>query len=180
MVESKDRQDGEKKAASPDLAALPPARGGAPELLADAESPRSRQALPRSSTRRVAARAYSITWLVHQLIGLEKEGAPVFDSIIVVTDRRHPRPADPRHDRGNTPRCARRWDTRSVPETCGGSSSRARRSLFRPSRSFPSSWTRSATNNDGTALCHHHRRGSLQPGRADQPPPCRGHCPRPA
>ena len=34
-----------------------------------------------------SGKSYSITWLVHQLIGLEKEGAPVFDSIIVVTDR---------------------------------------------------------------------------------------------
>lgn len=29
----------------------------------------------------------SIAWLAHQLIGLEKDDAPVFDSIIVVTDR---------------------------------------------------------------------------------------------
>ena len=30
----------------------------------------------------------SIAWLAHQLIGLSKDHAPVFDSIIVVTDRR--------------------------------------------------------------------------------------------
>src|SRR6202008_1570847 len=30
----------------------------------------------------------SIAWLSHQLIGLKKNDAPVFDSIIVVTDRR--------------------------------------------------------------------------------------------
>ena len=30
----------------------------------------------------------SIAWLAHQLIGLQKDGATVFDSIIVVTDRR--------------------------------------------------------------------------------------------
>ena len=29
----------------------------------------------------------SIAWLAHQLIGLAKDGAPVFDSVIVVTDR---------------------------------------------------------------------------------------------
>ena len=34
-----------------------------------------------------SGKSYSITWLAHQLIRLEKDGAPVFDSIIVVTDR---------------------------------------------------------------------------------------------
>ena len=35
-----------------------------------------------------SGKSNSIAWLAHQLIGLSKEGAPVFDSIIVVTDRR--------------------------------------------------------------------------------------------
>ena len=35
-----------------------------------------------------SGKSNSIAWLVHQLIGLEKEAALVFDSIIVVTDRR--------------------------------------------------------------------------------------------
>lgn len=35
-----------------------------------------------------SGKSNSIAWLAHQLIGLEKEEAPVFDSIIVVTDRR--------------------------------------------------------------------------------------------
>ena len=35
-----------------------------------------------------SGKSNSIAWLAHQLIGLEKEGASVFDSIIVVTDRR--------------------------------------------------------------------------------------------
>ncbi len=34
-----------------------------------------------------SGKSYSITWLAYQLIRLEKDGAPVFDSIIVVTDR---------------------------------------------------------------------------------------------
>ncbi len=34
-----------------------------------------------------SGKSNSIAWLAHQLIGLEKGGAPVFDSIIVVTDR---------------------------------------------------------------------------------------------
>ena len=35
-----------------------------------------------------SGKSNSIAWLAHQLIGLEKAGAAVFDSIIVVTDRR--------------------------------------------------------------------------------------------
>ena len=34
-----------------------------------------------------SGKSYSITWLAHQLIRLEKDGKPAFDSIIVVTDR---------------------------------------------------------------------------------------------
>ena len=35
-----------------------------------------------------SGKSYSIAWLAHQLIPLEIDGKPVFDSIIVVTDRR--------------------------------------------------------------------------------------------
>ena len=35
-----------------------------------------------------SGKSNSIAWLAHQLIALSKDGAPVFDSIIVVTDRR--------------------------------------------------------------------------------------------
>ena len=35
-----------------------------------------------------SGKSNSIAWLAHQLIGLEKEGKRVFDSIVVVTDRR--------------------------------------------------------------------------------------------
>ena len=35
-----------------------------------------------------SGKSNSIAWLAHQLIGLEKDDAPVFDSIMVVTDRR--------------------------------------------------------------------------------------------
>ena len=34
-----------------------------------------------------SGKSNSIAWLGHQLIGLERDGAPVFDSIVVVTDR---------------------------------------------------------------------------------------------
>jgi len=35
-----------------------------------------------------SGKSSSIAWLAHQLIGLRKDGKPVFDSIIVITDRR--------------------------------------------------------------------------------------------
>ncbi len=35
-----------------------------------------------------SGKSNSIAWLAHQLIGLARDGSPVFDSIIVVTDRR--------------------------------------------------------------------------------------------
>ena len=35
-----------------------------------------------------SGKSNSIAWLAHQLIGLEREGATVFDSVIVVTDRK--------------------------------------------------------------------------------------------
>ena len=35
-----------------------------------------------------SGKSYSIAWVAHQLIRLERDDAPVFDSIIVVTDRR--------------------------------------------------------------------------------------------
>lgn len=35
-----------------------------------------------------SGKSNSIAWLAHQLVGAEKDGKPVFDSIIVVTDRR--------------------------------------------------------------------------------------------
>lgn len=35
-----------------------------------------------------SGKSNSIAWLVHQMIGLQKDNKPIFDSIIVVTDRR--------------------------------------------------------------------------------------------
>jgi type I restriction enzyme R subunit len=35
-----------------------------------------------------SGKSNSITWLSHQLVGLERDGRPLFDSVIVITDRR--------------------------------------------------------------------------------------------
>ena len=56
-------------------------------LLADArEHGAGRRYLIQHSAG--SGKSNSIAWLAHQLIGLAKDGTPVFDSIIVVTDRR--------------------------------------------------------------------------------------------
>lgn len=57
------------------------------KLLADAEAhgAGSRYLIQHSAG---SGKSNSIAWLAHSLIDLEREGAPVFDSVIVVTDRR--------------------------------------------------------------------------------------------
>ena len=84
VVESKDAQTKRKKRDQiwPRYHQLEVVR----RLLADAEMQGAgkRYLIQHSAG---SGKSYSITWLVRQLIGLEKEGAPVFDSIIVVTDR---------------------------------------------------------------------------------------------
>jgi type I restriction enzyme R subunit len=35
-----------------------------------------------------SGKSNSIAWLAHQLIGVSRDGKPVFDSILVITDRR--------------------------------------------------------------------------------------------
>ena len=57
------------------------------KLLADAveHGPGKRYLIQHSAG---SGKSNSIAWLAHQLIGLERDGTQVFDSIIVVTDRR--------------------------------------------------------------------------------------------
>ena len=57
------------------------------KLLADVEANRvGRRYLVQHSAG--SGKSNSIAWLAHQLIGIEVEGEPVLDSVIVVTDRR--------------------------------------------------------------------------------------------
>ena len=58
------------------------------KILADVkQSPIGRRYLIQHSAG--SGKSNSITWLAHQLVGLERDGHPLFDSIIVVTDRRN-------------------------------------------------------------------------------------------
>ena len=85
VVEAKDEKTGRKKRTQvwPRYHQLDVVR----RLLADAATHGAgRRYLIQHSAG--SGKSNSIAWLAHQLIGLEKDDAPVFDSIIVVTDRR--------------------------------------------------------------------------------------------
>ena len=84
VVESKDEKTGKKKQTQiwPRYHQLDVVR----RLLTDARTHGvGRRYLIQHSAG--SGKSNSIAWLAHQLIGLEKDNAPVFDSIIVVTDR---------------------------------------------------------------------------------------------
>ena len=85
VVEEKDDKTGRKRRAQvwPRYHQLDVVR----RLLADAEARGSgRCYLIQHSAG--SGKSNSIAWLAHQLIGLTRDDAPVFDSVIVVTDRR--------------------------------------------------------------------------------------------
>ncbi|MBW7933113.1 MAG: type I restriction endonuclease subunit R, partial [Gemmatimonadaceae bacterium] len=85
IVETKDEKTGKKKAVQiwPRFHQLDVVR----RLLADAQvNGAGKRYLIQHSAG--SGKSNSIAWLAHQLIGLKKDAATVFDSIIVVTDRR--------------------------------------------------------------------------------------------
>ena len=85
VVEERDEKTGRKRRAQiwPRYHQLDVVR----RLLADAEARGAgRRYLIQHSAG--SGKSNSIAWLAHQLIGLTRDDAPVFDSIIVVTDRR--------------------------------------------------------------------------------------------
>ncbi len=85
MVESKDDNTGRKRKTQiwPRYHQLDVVR----RLLADAQAQGAgRRYLVQHSAG--SGKSNSIAWLAHQLIALEKDGSAVFDSIVVVTDRR--------------------------------------------------------------------------------------------
>jgi type I restriction enzyme R subunit len=85
VVETKDEKTGRKKAVQiwPRYHQLDVVR----RLLADVQANGAgRRYLIQHSAG--SGKSNSIAWLAHQMIGLARDGAQVFDSIIVVTDRR--------------------------------------------------------------------------------------------
>lgn len=85
LVEEKDEKTGRKKRAQvfPRYHQLDVVR----KLLAHAaeHGAGSRYLIQHSAG---SGKSNSITWLSHQLVGLEREGKPLFDSVLVITDRR--------------------------------------------------------------------------------------------
>ena len=85
VVEEKDERTGRKKAVQifPRYHQLDVVR----KLLADTRSHGAgRRYLIQHSAG--SGKSNSIAWLAHQFVGLERDSVPVFDSVIVVTDRR--------------------------------------------------------------------------------------------
>jgi len=85
VVETKDEKTGRKKATQlwPRFHQLDVVR----RLLADARAcGAGRRYLIQHSAG--SGKSNSIAWLAHQLIGLQKDAAAVFDSVIVITDRK--------------------------------------------------------------------------------------------
>jgi type I restriction enzyme R subunit len=85
VVETKEEKTGRKKRVQiwPRFHQLDVVR----RLLADAgKNGTGRRYLIQHSAG--SGKSNSIAWLAHQMIGLKKDGKPIFDSIVVVTDRR--------------------------------------------------------------------------------------------
>ena len=153
VIVSKDEKTGRKKAVQifPRYHQLDVVR----KLLADAAANGcgKRYLIQHSAG---SGKSNSIAWLAHQLIGLRKDDQPIFDSIIVVTDRRLLEQTDPRYDQAVRPgqRHAGGGDGR-LGANCVNSSKPARKLSSRPCRSSPSSWMKSATSS-GAKIRHHH------------------------
>ncbi len=97
-----------------------------------------------------SGKSNSIAWFARQLIGLARDGTPVFDSIIVVTDRRILDRQICDTIRQYT-QVGSTVGTRSTRTTCANSLRAARRSSSPRCRSSRSSSTRSATSSADAA-----------------------------
>jgi type I restriction enzyme R subunit len=123
------------------LPALPPARRGAKAARRRRHS-RCRSALPHPAFSR--QRQVQLDRLARPPAHRPRPGGrPIFDSIIVVTDRRI-LDQQIRDTIKRSPRSARSWGTPSARATCAASSPAAKRSSSRRSRSSRLSSTRSA------------------------------------
>ena len=147
VVESKDEKTGRKKREQlwPRYHQLDVVRG----LLADASG---RGVGPRYLIQHSAGsgKSNSIAWLAHQLIGLEQDGETLFDSAIVVTDRK----ILDRQIRDTIKQFAQVGSVVGHAESSATSapcSRMASGSSSPPSRSSRSSWTPSATSTGGAS-----------------------------
>ena len=163
VVETKDEKTGKKKAVQiwPRYHQLDVVR----KLLADARaSGAGKRYLIQHSAG--SGKSNSIAWLAHQLIGLKKGDATVFDSIIVVTDRR----ILDKQIQDTIKQFAQ------VGATVGHAEHSGDLRKFIDERQedhhlhgaeVPVHPRRDRQRAPRPALRHHHRRGALEPGRAD-------------
>ena len=133
VVETRDEKTGKKKRTQiwPRFHQIDVVR----HLLADvqAHGAGKRYLIQHSAS---SGKSNSIAWLAHQLIGLEKDDAPVFHSIIVVTDRRI---LDSRSETpsASTLRWAPPWATRSARATCAASIETGKKIIISTVQKFP-------------------------------------------
>ena len=117
-----------------------------------------------------SGKSNSIAWLAHQLIGLAKHDAPVFDSIVVVTDRRildkQIRDTIRQYAQvgATVGHAEHSGDLRKFIET-------GKKIIISTIQKFPLHPQGDRQRTARAPLRHHHRRGPFEPGRQDQ----RGH-----
>ena len=147
VVESKDAKTDRKKRDQV-WAALPPtSRWWRRLLLTPGRHGAGKRYLIQHSAG--SGKSYSITWLAHQLIRLRRTAPRPSTRIIVVTEPRHPRPADPRHDQGICPGALDGGTRGAFRRLAAVHRIQAGRSSFRRSRSSPSFSTEIGTEHRG-------------------------------
>ena len=113
-----------------------------------------------------SGKSNSIAWLAHQLIGLERVGATVFDSVIVVTDRR----LLDQQIRDTIKQYAQVGSVVGHASTSAdlrGLLQTGKRIVITTVQKFPFILKAIGDDHRGTPVRDHHRRGALEPGRAD-------------
>ena len=164
VVEDKDDKTGRKRRAQvwPRYHQLDVVR----RLLADAGSRGAgRRYLIQHSAG--SGKSNSIAWLAHQLIGLTRDDTPVFDSIIVVTDRRildrqiRDTIRQYAHVSATVGHADRSGDLRRFIES-------SKKVIISTVQKLPVHPRRDRQRTARAQLCDHHRRGALQPGRPYQ------------
>ena len=116
-----------------------------------------------------SGKSNSIAWLAHQLIGLKHDGKQVFDSVIVVTDRR----ILDEQIRDTIKQFAQVGATVGHAEHSGDLRQfieDGKKIIITTVQKFPFILDEIGDAHRGTTLRHHHRRGALQPGRQDRRP----------
>ncbi len=113
-----------------------------------------------------SGKSNSIAWLGHQLIGLRKDEAPVFDSIIVVTDRK----ILDKQIRDTIKQFAQVGATVGHAEHSGDLEKfieSGKKIIISTVQKFPFILEEIGNEQRGQTIRDHHRRGPLEPGRQD-------------